>query len=180
VLVGAVTAARLPIRPDPRDLTLCQDRRMDAADLVTYRELEELKYRYTRALDHKDWDLFASCFTPDATATYGERLDFTGPDQIVAFMRENLGPNMITLHQVHHPEFTVDGDTATGTWSLMDRVIMTEYRFLLDGASTYQDRYERGADGVWRIAHTGYERIYEQMISFDDVPSFNLTANKFA
>ena len=29
-------------------------------------------------------------------------------------------------------------------------------------------------------AHTGYERIYEQMVSFDDVPSFQLTANKFA
>ena len=52
---------------------------MDAADLVTFRELEELKYRYTRALDHKDWDLFASCFTPPATATYGTRLEFTGP-----------------------------------------------------------------------------------------------------
>lgn len=153
---------------------------MDAADLATLRELEELKYRYVRALDTKDWDLFASCFTEDATASYGERLTFDGPDAIVAFMRENLGPTMITVHQVHHPELAVDGDEATGTWSLMDRVIMTEFRFLLDGASFYRDRYRRGADGVWRIAHTGYERLYEQMISFDDVPSFNLTANRFA
>ena len=153
---------------------------MDAADLVTYRQLEELKYRYVRALDTKDWELFASCFTADATAVYGARLDFTGPEQIVAFMRENLGPTMITVHQVHHPELTVDGDDAIGTWSLMDRVIMTEYRFLLDGASIYSDRYRRGSDGEWRIAHTSYERIYEQMISFDDLPSFKLTANKFA
>jgi len=153
---------------------------MDAADLVTFRELEELKYRYTRGLDHKDWDLFASCFTPDATANYGDRLEFAGPDEIVAYMRQTLGPSMITVHQLHHPELAVDGDDATGTWSLMDRVIMTEYRILLDGASTYHDRYRRGDDGVWRIAHTGYERIYEQMISMDDVPSFNLTANKFA
>jgi ketosteroid isomerase-like protein len=159
---------------------LREDQAMDAADLVTFRELEELKYRYVRALDHKDWDLFAACFTDDATASYGERLDFSGPDEIVGFMRENLGPTMITVHQVHHPEFTVEGDTATGVWSLMDRVIMTEFRFLLDGASFYNDRYQRGADGAWRISHTGYERIYEQMVSFDDVPSFNLTANKFA
>ncbi len=153
---------------------------MDADDLVTYRQLEELKYRYVRALDHKDWDLFGSLFEPDATATYGKRLDFTGPDEIVDYMRANLGPTMITVHQVHHPEFEVDGDTATAVWSLMDRVIMTEYRFLLDGVSFYRDRYTRGPDGVWRIAHTGYERIYESMISFDDIPSFNLTANKFA
>ena len=38
----------------------------------------------------------------------------------------------------------------------------------------------READGQWRIARTTYQRIYEQMISFDDVPSFNLTANRFA
>lgn len=153
---------------------------MDVNDLVTYRELEELKYRYFRALDHKDWDLFATVFTPDATAVYGKRLAFTGPGEIVSYMQENLGPNMITVHQVHHPELTVDGDDATGTWSLMDRVIMTDYRFLLDGMSTYEDRYERSDDGEWRIAHTGYERVYESMISFDDIPSFQLTSNKWA
>ena len=153
---------------------------MDAADLVTIRQIEQLKYRYVRALDTKDWDLFASCFTSDATASYGERLGFAGPEEIVGFMRENLGPTMITVHQVHHPEITVDGDQATGTWSLMDRVIMTEFRFLLDGMSFYEDRYVRDADGEWRIAHTGYQRVYEQMVSFDDVPSFKLTANAFA
>ncbi len=153
---------------------------MDVNDLVTYRELEELKYRYFRALDHKDWDLFATIFTADATAVYGTRLAFTGPGDIVSYMQENLGPTMITLHQVHHPEFTLDGDNATGTWSLMDRVIMTEYRFVLEGMSTYHDRYQRGEDGVWRIAHTGYERVYETMTSFDDMPSFKLTANKWA
>lgn len=153
---------------------------MDAEDLVTIRQIEELKYRYVRALDLKDWDLFATCFTDDATATYGDRLEFAGPDEIVGYMRKTLGPTMITVHQVHHPEISVDGDTATGVWSLMDRVIMTEYRFLLDGASFYRDAYRRGDDGEWRIARTTYERTYEQMISFDDVPSFNLTANRFA
>ena len=153
---------------------------MDAQDLVTIREIEQLKYRYVRALDHKDWDLFRTCFADDATASYGKRLEFSSADEIVAYMRDTLGPHMITVHQVHQPEIEVDGDHATGSWGLMDRVIMTEYRLLLDGASTYHDRYARGADGVWRIAHTGYERIYEQMVSFDDVPSFQLTANRFA
>ncbi len=153
---------------------------MDVNDLVTFRELEELKYRYFRALDHKDWDLFATVFTPDATAIYGKRLAFTGPGDIVAYMQENLGPSMITVHQVHHPELTVDGGAATGTWSLSDRVIMTDFRIILDGMSTYHDRYQLGEDGQWRIAHTGYERVYESMISFDDVPSFKLTANKWA
>ena len=150
---------------------------MDPTDLVTIREVEELKYRYVRALDTKDWDLFRACFTDDATATYGTRLDVTNADDSVAYMRETLGPDMVTLHQVHHPEITVDGDTATGRWSLQDRVIMTGYRLLLDGASLYEDRYARGVDGEWRIVHTGYVRLYEHMVSMDDVPSFRLTAN---
>ncbi len=153
---------------------------MDTNDLIALREIESLKYRYMRCLDTKDWSGFAEVFTPDATAVYGSRLAFTGPGDIVAYMEENLGPSMVTVHQVHHPEITVDGDHASGSWSLMDRVIMTDFRILLDGASIYNDRYERDADGQWRIAHTSYERLYESMISFDDIPSFNMTANRFA
>lgn len=153
---------------------------MDIDDLVAQRELEQLKYRYLRTLDEKDWNAFAELFTPDATAVYGARLAFTGPGEIVSFMQENLGPTMITVHQVHHPELTVDGDQATGTWSLMDKVIMTEHRYVLEGASFYRDRYQRAEDGHWRIAHTSYERIYESMVSLDDLPSFKLTSNRFA
>lgn len=153
---------------------------MTPEDLVAIREIEQLKYRYVRALDTKDWDLFATCFTPDASAHYGDRLDFESADAIVAYMRETLVPTMLTVHQVHQPEITVDGDDATGTWGLMDRVILLDYRLLLDGASFYEDTYRRGADGAWRIARTTYRRIYEQMVSMDDVPSFKLTANLFA
>ena len=35
---------------------------------------------------------------------------------------------------------------------------------------------QRGADGRWRIAHIGYVRTYEAMMSLDDLPSFRLTA----
>src|SRR6202034_1133600 len=74
------------------------------------------------------------------------------------------------------PEITVDGDTATGSWRFEDTVIATEHRIVIKGAAFYQDRYERGADGKWRIAHTGYVRTYEAMLSLDDLPSFKFTA----
>lgn len=148
-------------------------------DLVALREIEELKYRYMRTLDLKDWGAFAECFEPEATARYGERLQFESRDEIVEFMARNLGPSMISTHLVHHPELKLDGDTATGTWALEDRVIMTEHRYLLQGASTYYDEYRRGADGAWRVTHTSYDRIFESMTSLDDMPSFNLTANRW-
>ena len=34
-------------------------------------------------------------------------------EQVVEFMRNSLGPAIITVHQCHHPEIAVDGDTAT-------------------------------------------------------------------
>jgi hypothetical protein len=70
----------------------------------------------------------------------------------------------------------VDGATATGSWRFEDKVIATEHRVVIVGAAFYQDRYERGGDGRWRIAHTGYVRTYEAMLSLDDLPSFQLTA----
>jgi hypothetical protein len=152
-------------------------------DLVTLEEIRQVKYRYLRCVDLKLWDELAEVFTPDATVdygtpVYGKPLKIAGRDEIVAFLRAKLGPDMITVHRAGQPEITVDpsGGTASGTWSFEDTVIATEHRIVIVGAAFYQDRYERGEDGRWRIAHTGYVRTYEAMLSLDDLPSFRITA----
>ena len=152
---------------------------MDAADLTTIREIEHLKYRYLRTLDLKQWDDFADTLAPDITADYGANLHFDSRDAVVNYMRDSLPGSIITMHQCHHPEITVDGDTATGTWYLEDKVIITEYRMILTGACFYTDHYRRFDDGQWRIAQTSYIRSFEAMQSLDDVPSWHLTANRW-
>jgi hypothetical protein len=154
-------------------------------DLVALEEIRQLKYRYLRSIDLKLWDLLADVLTPDATAdygtpAYGQPLRLAGRDEIVAFMRANLGPNVITVHFAGQPEIAIDGDTATGTWVFEDTVIATEYQVVIRGAAFYEDRYRRGPDGAWRIAHTGYQRTYEATMSLADLPSFQLTANRWA
>lgn len=151
---------------------------MTPEDLVTIHRIEQLKHRYLRTLDEKDWAGFRSVFAEDATADYGEGLVFDGVDAIIEFMEANLGPSMITLHQVHQPEITLDGDEAEGIWYLQDRVIMVEHRILLEGAAFYRDRY-RSIGDEWLVTHTGYVRQYEHTISLDDLPSFRLAANRF-
>ena len=79
----------------------------------------------------------------------------------------------MTLHQAHHPEIEVDGDTATGRWYLQDKVIIEAFKFVLEGAALYQDRYVRTPEG-WRIAHTGYRRTFEARYSLDDLPSMKV------
>jgi hypothetical protein len=142
-------------------------------DLVAPEEIRRVKYRYLRCVDLKLWEEMADVFTPDATADYGspatgQPLNFGSRDDI------------ITLHAAGQPEIDIDGSTATGTWRFEDTVIATEYRVLIKGAAYYQDRYARGQDGRWRIAHTGYVRIYETMQSLDDLPSLKFTANLWA
>jgi hypothetical protein len=154
-------------------------------DLAALEEIRRLKYRYLRCVDLKLWDEIAGVFTPDATVDYGTRalgkpVQLAGRDEIVAFLRERLGPGIVTVHFASQPEIDVDGDAATGIWSFKDTVIATEFNVLIEGAAFYEDRYARGADGRWRISHTGYVRTYEVMLSLDDVPSLRFTANRWA
>jgi SnoaL-like domain len=128
-------------------------------DLVALEEIRQAKYRYLRCVDLKLWPEMAEVFTPDATADYGspatgQPLRFGSRDEIIAFLR--------------------------GTWRFEDTVIATRYRLVIKGAAFYEDRYERGEDGRWRIAHTGYVRIYETTQSLDDLPSLKITANRWA
>jgi hypothetical protein len=154
-------------------------------DLVALEEIRQVKYCYLRCVDLKLWDDLAETFTADATAEYGtpalgDPIRLAGRDAIVAFLRDKLGPEIITTHFATQPEITVDGDTARGTWSFQDTVIATEYRVVITGAAFYEDRYARCDDGNWRIAHTGYVRTYESMMSLDDMPSFRITSNRWA
>jgi hypothetical protein len=147
---------------------------VDPADL---RAIEELKYRYVRCLDLKQWDGFADTLTADVAAGYGAELSFAGRDAVVDFMRSSLGPAIITVHHVHHPEIAIDGDEANGTWYLQDTVLITEHRMLLRGAAFYDDTYVR-TDAGWRIARTGYTRSYESIETLPE--SWKLTANRWA
>jgi SnoaL-like domain len=130
--------------------------------------IAQVKYRYLRALDTKDWDEFAETLTEDVTGDYGERLHFTNRTELVEYMRSSIGPGVITEHRVTHPEITVDGDEAKATWYLQDRVIVVEFNFMLIGAAFYHDTYRRTSDG-WKISATGYDRTYEATMSLDSL-----------
>ncbi len=154
-------------------------------DLVALEEIRQVKYRYLRCVDLKLWDDLADTFTEHATADYGtpalgKPLRLAGRDEIVAFLRGSLGPDIITVHFASQPEIVIDGGVATGTWSFEDTVIATEHRLVIKGAAFYEDRYARGDDGKWRIAHTGYVRTYEATMSLDDLPTFRITSNRWA
>jgi hypothetical protein len=139
-----------------------------AAHTADIQAIKQVKYRYLRGLDTKHWDEFADTLTEDVAGDYGPslggELHFTNRADLVNHMRSALGPDIITEHRVAHPEITVNGDEASGSWYLQDRVIVAQFNFMLIGAAFYRDRYRRTADG-WRISATGYDRTYEATMS---------------
>lgn len=141
--------------------------------------IKALKYRYLRCVDLRLWDELAQTLAPEVTASYGKRLSYTGRDEVVAGLQQQMTDGVITEHQAHHPEIEIDGDTATGRWCLQDRVIVPEYDTFIFGSAFYDDAYAR-VDGRWVITRTGYKRTYEAMINLKDVPSFRLNDNHLA
>ncbi|MFR9731141.1 nuclear transport factor 2 family protein [Saccharopolyspora sp. MS10] len=154
-------------------------------DIAALEEIKRLKHRYLRCVDLKLWDEIGDALTADATAEYGTAVRGgpvlrTGRDAIVGFLRESLPPSIITAHSAQQPEIHLDGDTATGIWAFTDTVIATEHdSTMVRGAAFYEDRYERGADGRWRIRHTGFTRTYEYVVRLGDLPGFQLTADRW-
>ena len=147
---------------------------MTDALLLDIHEIQQLKYRYFRVLDTKQWDDFRECFVPEATASYSDgALTFEGREAIVDYMRNNMGPGLYSMHNGHHPEIQVHGDTATGIWYLQDKVLVPEFDFALEGCGLYFDEYLRTAEG-WRIKHIGYRRTFETQYSLKDLGSLKL------
>ncbi|NLV78637.1 MAG: nuclear transport factor 2 family protein [Rhodococcus sp.] len=151
-------------------------------DLAAVEQIARVKFRYARALDTKSWSELADTLIPEATAVYGEHLSFESRDVFVNFLENTLGVHMITEHHCSHPEIDLsdDGRTATGTWLLADTVIVPEDGMVLRGSAHYHDRYVLCEDDRWRIAHTGYERNWETVVSMSDVPSFRVSSGRWA
>ena len=71
-------------------------------------------YRYARAVDTKDWELYRSVFTDDATIDYSSAGFATGPvEEVVAQLSAGFGAIPWTMHYITNVEADVDGDTAT-------------------------------------------------------------------
>jgi hypothetical protein len=132
-----------------------------AAELESIRRL---KYAYFRMLDLKEFDGLGHLLTEDCTAAYEDgRTVLEGRQHIVTWLSEALGSGGIaTEHHGHHPEIDfTSATTATGTWYLQDRVVIPAADLEIGGTAFYSDRYAKDDDG-WRIAHTGYMRVFEE------------------
>lgn len=135
-----------------------------ALDLEAIELIKQLKARYFRFLDTRNIEGLQSVFTADATARFkGPDYDFdlSGWPALEAFYRKSFSADAFGMHNGHHPEIDVAGDHATGIWYLQDMFVQLKHDITVMGSALYEDEYRR-QDGVWRIATTGYVRLWEE------------------
>ncbi|CAN7600721.1 nuclear transport factor 2 family protein [Phenylobacterium sp. LjRoot219] len=120
-------------------------------------EIRNLKARYFRLMDTKQWDALVEVFTPDlkVLAPTGEVWLEGGP-AFAASLRTSL-ENAVSQHQGFTAEIEITGaDAATGVWAMQD-VIAWEDRHPREGWKSivgrghYHETYRR-IGGRWRIA----------------------------
>jgi hypothetical protein len=138
---------------------------MTAEALGEIESIKQLKARYCRLLDTKDWAAWRAIFTDDFlsdTSEAGGKV-IEGADEFVAFTRKSLR-NQATVHQVHAPEIELtSATTARGVWALED-VVRFGPGVNLRGYGHYQETYEK-IDGQWRIKSSKLTRLREDVFN---------------
>jgi hypothetical protein len=135
--------------------------------LVEIEAIEQLKARYCRYLDTKDWkawrEILTDDFVGDLSRAGGKVIE--GADEFVAFTRKNIGKSsQPTVHQVHAPEIELtSATTARGVWALND-VVRLAPGLNLNGYGHYHETYEK-ADGRWRIKTLKLTRLREDLFN---------------
>ncbi len=145
-------------------------------ELEAIRRISELKARYFRLVDTKDWDGFRALFTDDATLFFPEtgQAEPLPVDEAMPMIQDILD-GVTSIHHGHMPEIEfLSDDRATGIWAMEDILRWPPDRAavigqeLLHGFGHYHEEYVR-RDGRWlfkalRLSRLRLER-YKPAIS---------------
>ena len=121
--------------------------------------IKQLKARYCRLMDTKDWAAYRQCFTDDVTmdTTDSGGNVISGADEFLTFLIAAIG-DVVTVHQCHTPEIDISSaTTATGIWAMEDMLRFPDGSEL-HGYGHYHERYEKSG-GEWLIKASTLTRL---------------------
>jgi SnoaL-like protein len=120
-------------------------------------QIKQLKARYFRHLDTKDWDAFESLFTEDCIHYLPQESSGRGAvsnEEYFTNLKSMIGGG-VTTHHGHMPEITLLSDVeAEGIWAMFDYVQtdLPSGPLKIQGYGHYFETYRKGPDGKWRIS----------------------------
>jgi hypothetical protein len=133
---------------------------MSAADDAL--AIANLKARYCRAADTAAGDpdaaraAFEEILTPDFAGDYGYG-PVLGTAAIDFLCNAIAAGSLWMIHMVHSPHIEIDGDSATGEWTLAAHACRTGSGELSLVIGRYSDSFRRTPEG-WRIAKIAFWR----------------------
>jgi hypothetical protein len=134
--------------------------------------IQQLKSRYFRYLDTKQWAEWRKLFTDDlvffmenSVLPSSQKPVQVGGDNFVQFVSKQLA-TAVTVHHGHMPDIEFTGpSTARGIWAMYDWVDNGPERGALVGYGHYHEEYAKSSDGQWRIKVLRLTRIRVDNIS---------------
>jgi hypothetical protein len=134
--------------------------------------IHQLKSRYFRYLDTKQWAEWRKVFTDDlvfyvdnSVLPSSQKPVQTGGDNFVEYVSKLL-TGSVTVHHGHMPDIEFTGPSAArGIWAMFDWVDNGPERGALQGYGHYYEEYVKGSDGQWRIKVLRLTRIRVDNIS---------------
>jgi 3-phenylpropionate/cinnamic acid dioxygenase small subunit len=133
--------------------------------LLDIEAVKQLKARYFRLMDRKQWDEFAELFTEDVVFDVSDDVPGSEPirgrETVVARVRAAIG-NARTAHYGHMPEIEISSaESARGVWAMEDYVefpLKDGRKRAFRGYGHYVERYVK-QNGRWRIASLELRRL---------------------
>ena len=131
--------------------------------LLDIEAIKQLKARYFRCMDTKEWAGFQVVFASDALMIVPEGgVDLAG-NKTIADTISGFLQGATTTHHGHMPEIQITGtNTATGIWAMFDYVQFPgadgQSGMGLQGYGHYHEEYVR-EDGEWKIARLELSRL---------------------
>ena len=116
-------------------------------------DIEALQRTYGYFVDKGQWTRLSELFAEDATLEIGGKGIFLGRERVLEYMQTAFGPDgapmgMITNHMQFQTVVNTSPDGRTG-WLRGRAFVMASSGW---GLPLYEDAFEKGEDGVWRIS----------------------------
>lgn len=139
---------------------------MDLQALSDKLEIQELLARYAHGVDAKDWELWKTVFTPDATLDYSSAGAVVGTrDEAADWLEKALAPMPMTQHFISNIEIDLDGDRAKVRAMFYNPMRLPGMDDLSYCGGYYHHEVVRTPDG-WRS-----ERLVEENVWFANPPA---------
>jgi hypothetical protein len=130
--------------------------------------IKQLKARYMRAVDTKDWALCREVLADDFAVDTGFQSNNSAA-AVLEYFETRLVADVATVHHVLAPEIELtSATTAKGIWAYEEHARYPDGR-RMEGYGYHHETYEK-IDGAWKMKTQRNQWVHKEFTGFDPDP----------